>query len=564
MALISTLQEASGHDIASLKKVMQKDPRVKQIFQKALDVEDLENKVQFLATLKFFLLNNRNVIDFVEGRTYIKDMNKNSLKKFRELKPDDLTQAKLDELREFVADLFREHGTVEKSGISATARKALVDWANGNGRWFNLSKPIQQELLSVPGIRPDKKIVLYRGLLFSGSDLKERKRFDGQLEVGHGLKFLRSVRNGGRIVDLEWDRPSSWSTSREVAEKFARFSSAGSNFAATLQWLSREGKIDGDLGFIVSMLVDPKDVLIDMNRLQTAAHLQHGDEGEIIVAPGTYTCRVNTKYTKTGEVDPTASVKGDEKMTELASTVRDFATGWSHKVDADLQKGDWNSADADRALRRGDIELLKKLIAPGFKDKLIADTDELQTFYRDHIKGLTDDEVETAVAHADHGKVAAWISALRKEANTSIRHKDFVTKDNYRGDAKRGDAKGHHIRDSFNGWLSKDIKSIKYGVRFTDRGEGNVFDSLMRGFLNDTTSDWNRRSKVDQQKAIDRLIPAFFKQMGLTEPEDKDAAIQKMALALLTAERNARLVDNLSHARTELDKALGTIPDTDD
>lgn len=190
--------------------------------------------------------------------------------------------------------------------------------------------------------------------------------------------------------------------------------------------------------------------------------------------------------------------------------------------------------------------------------------DELQTFYRDHIKGLTDDEVETAVANLDHGKVAAWISELRKKANTTLRHKDFVTKDNYRGDVKHGEAKGIHIRDSVSGWLSKPIKDIKYGVRFTDRNQGNVFDSLMKCFLSDKTGDWNRRSKVDQQKALDKLIPAFFSKLGLTEPEDKDAAIQKMALALLTAERNSHLIDNLSHARTELDRALGTIPDEDD
>jgi hypothetical protein len=226
MDLIQTLQEASGHPIDDLKKVMSKDKRVKAIFQKHLDLDDIENKGEFLNTVKFFLLNNRNVLKFVEDRDYIKDLSKNTLKKLREIRPAELSQKHIDDLLEFTNALFREHGHVERSGMSPKTRKEILDWVNANGRYFDLTTATRKELQSLPNIRPTRPILLYRGLLFSAGDLRERKRYDGQLEVGNGLKFLRSVREGTRVVDLEWDRASSWTTSKQTAMQFARFGPA--------------------------------------------------------------------------------------------------------------------------------------------------------------------------------------------------------------------------------------------------------------------------------------------------------------------------------------------------
>jgi hypothetical protein len=558
MELLSTLQEASGHPIEDLKKIMSKDPRTKPLFSKGLELTDLRNPAEFLNSVKFFLLNNRNVISFVDDRNYTKDMSSATLKKLRELKASALTQKDIDALQEFTADLFREFSYVERNGISGPVRKELVDWKNGNGRFFDLSRSAQKELMSVPGLRPTRPTLLYRGLLFSSHDLKERKRYDGQMEVGKGLQFLRSVRDGSRIVDLEWDRASSWSTDRDTALAFARFGSANSNFGATMQWLERGARgdaIDGDLGFLISTLAQPEEILIDIERLQTAAHLKHGSESEMILAPGKYTCRVATKLTKKGEVDPIAPV-ADESVNNVIEAVREFARTWKIDVPPGIIDENWSSVDAERALDHGNTDLFLSLCSRTVKEELLRSYSELKAFYDDHLKSIPTETLQSLVADKTAGPIIDWIVQLRKQMTGQNAHPAFKKPDNSRGRTTNDLLTPEQFRESGYTLMSDRMKEIAQGGRFTDSMLGLVLYKLGKGFGVKIDREINRRGRKEQEEAVDQMLDGFFRVLKQERPADQTEAIKILRNALAASERNARLLNELLHRRELLDDAL--------
>lgn len=559
MNLLNTLQEASGHPIDDLKKILMKDKRTKPLFQKHLDLDDIENKVEFLNTAKFFMLNNRNVLQFVEDRDYVKALSKSTLKRLRELKPTELTQKNIDDLLEFTSDLFREFGYVERSGISGATRKELVDWKNANGRYFDLTRATQRELMSIPGLRPTRPTLLYRGLLFNSHDLKERKRYDGQLEVGKGLQFLRSIREGSRIVDLDWDRASSWSTSKEVAMQFAKFGSAKSNFGATMQWLERAKNnkaIDGDLGFIISTLAKPDDILIDIERLVTAAHMKHGSEAEMILKPGKYTCRVYTKYTPAGEVDPSAGTEIDESIEKAVQGTREFARTWEVKSPEGVQSSEWRTIDAERALGQGDTDTFKKLASRGTKDEVLRSYGELKKFYDEYIRDLKTESLQSLLADVRVGKVIQWIIDLQKMMNGQDRHPAFKSPQNSRGLTTVKEMSPEQYRQASYTIMADRVKDGTSG-RYTDSSIGRFMNTLAKGFgkKDAVDSDIHRRSRKDQEEQLNQILDGFFSTIDKERPADFEEASMALRNALAGAERNSRLLNTLLNERDTLSAA---------
>ena len=304
MYLLQQLNEASSLSVDEVKKILSKDKYGKLALKKDLTLDEIDNKESFLSTIKYYLLNNPAVLQFVKSRSGVKDLSEIFFKEVRQIRVQDLTQEKLNYILHNVQAVFKEHKSAHASSMTPSTRKDLTDWVNGNIGYHSLPKSSQKELLSLPNIRPQKAIRLYRGILFSKYSLQSREKYDGTLERGSGLKFLDAVRKNGKEVDLTWDKASSWTTSRDVAERFARFAPQSSNYAATMNWLSRGNKfIDGDLGFVVSTLARPEDILVDLSMLSKGLTANHGDEGEVILSPGTYHSRIVNKYSVEGEVD---------------------------------------------------------------------------------------------------------------------------------------------------------------------------------------------------------------------------------------------------------------------
>jgi len=317
----ASFNESVRTPVDTVRASLKADPSTAPLLSKAARVDpdgvfaSLADPAATLAAVKRILLNNQDVIEYVRTRNdtvvskYVFDM----LRAMRT--PDDLHEW-IDSLAEFISDLLGDVKRTESGTVTTSTKYELQDWANSEFS-RRLSRTAAAELASNPSLKPDGPVKLYRGILFNSIG----ETSDGKLT--NGAKFLKQIRAGERIVDMEWDLPSSWTYSLDTAENFATIKAASSQTAATMDWLYR-GKnkraIDGELGVIVSVLARPDDVIVDMDRVKNPMSRKHGSEAEVIMSPGKYLCRIVKMWNKDGEVDPVkyTSGKADDKMIDVA------------------------------------------------------------------------------------------------------------------------------------------------------------------------------------------------------------------------------------------------------
>ncbi len=565
MSLIRLLQEASSLDIASLKKAMQKDKNASLLFKKDLKLDDIPDRDAFLATVKYYVLNNDNVRSFIALRHNVKDLDKETLAKYRALRGSELDENKLKWLKEFIADIFKEHASVQRGTMSADLRKELNDWLNTNGRYFNLKPWAQRELMAIPGLRPEKRVLLYRGLLFSEHDLEERQTYDGTLEKGNGLKFLESIRKGSRTVDLSWDRPSSWSKAKGVAERFAKYGPASSNFSATLQWLERSMKkqnIDGALGFVISTFAKPEDILIDVDMFNSAM-MKHGDEGEVILKPGEYTCRIVKKYTVEGEVDPTIDNEANAETGKIVLTlekVREFAEKF--KVPENFKaildkKNSWTTRSGIDLINDKDF---KDLVLDSTTTEILHLHDKALSFFKDNLKEL-DDEALRADKFAGDEELRRDAQKLKKligRLSSEHTHSAFKSDKNPKGKVKKHELSPEQYRATIKDFDLYDIeKELLTKGYLTDSTAGRNFERLAKsvGVSVPTSAALNRFGAAKQEPVIQETIKRFFDKLGLDAGDDKKENIKKMLNLLLKAYRNYKMINELK----DLEDLLGDI-----
>lgn len=566
MSLIRLLQEASSLDIASLKKAMQKDKNASLLFKKDLKLDDIPDKDAFLATVKYYVLNNDNVRSFIALRHNIRDLDKETLAKYRALRGNELDENKLKWLREFITDIFKEHASVQRGTMSADLRKELIEWLNSNGRYFNLRPWAQRELMAIPSLRPEKRILLYRGLLFSEHDLEERKTYDGTLEKGNGLRFLESVRKGSRTVDLSWDRPSSWSKHKGVAERFAKYGPASSNFAATLQWLERSMKkqnIDGSLGFIISTFAKPEDILIDVGMFN-ASMMQHGDEGEVILKPGEYVCRIVKKYTVEGEVDLTNDDAVNMETGEVVASlekVREFAEKF--KVPEDLKqllekKHAWKMSMSSLDLIKE--KTFKQLVLDSTTTETLHLYDRVLSFFKEHLKDLDDDKLRADKFTHDAGlrRDAQQLKKLVERFNHEHTHTAFKSDKNPNGKVKKHELTPEQYRATIKDYDLHDVeKELLTRGYLTDHSAGKNFERLAKavGASIPTSATLSRFGAAKQEPVIQETIQKFFDKLGLDAGSDKSENIKRMLNLLRKAQRNYYMIQELKN----LEELLGEI-----
>lgn len=191
-----------------------------------------------------------------------------------------------------VKDIVKIYNRTQQGKISTETKKELSDWVNQNGGRRRLSSYAMRELSNTKGIRPNKPIVLYRGLLFSKNSIEEKEE---------ALMFLRALQSKTHAFTMKWDRPSSWTDSKKIADKFAKYRAAVSQFDAMTSWFSRTDAIDGELGIIVATIARPEDVLIDLSTINISSN--HGGEGEFILKKDTQVVHIIKAYTKKGEIN---------------------------------------------------------------------------------------------------------------------------------------------------------------------------------------------------------------------------------------------------------------------
>lgn len=514
---LSLIQESSALILPDLKKVMQKDKRVSPFLKRDSSFTDLEDPKASLETLKFYMLNNPNVISHVKSRTGVgkNGVSKWNLDTFR--KSRTLEEKDFDNLKEVVQDIFKDHASLSRGTLSSDTMKQLRSWANHSGRYYNLSDSAQKELSTVEALHPTKPIVIYRGLLFKEYD------FSGNTwdkSEPNGVKFAKAIRANKKEVDLSWDRPSSWSKSKQVAQRFAMYGPANSNFEATFQMLSRKGAIDGKVGYIVAMLVDPKDVLIDFQKAKATIG-QFEDESEVIVKPGKYHCRIVKKFTPEGEV----AIESDDSETKTAllqieEVLKEISKMKTEELDVITNLG------AERAWSTPDF--MKLINANAFQKAAVNSTttrvlhmhDELITAAKKIaplMKKVSREVVASDEKLSEIYKMASsFISAVGKSAEAATAEEYRKTIKSYDLDFERAVM----TRDSF---FDKDEVS-----KFKKLGDHLKIDPPSKTHIHQTT-------KAKQSAYIDSVIRAFFKHIGVEAPED-------------TAERKASFINILKKA----------------
>lgn len=258
MNFFQQLDEAANIPIEHLKDVIRKDKRVSKVLQRNVDLADLDVP-EFLSTIKFYLLNNKQIEAYVAQRGNRRRFSSYTFSSLRKLTPEKFDQDRLEELSQFVKDIFRDLTDVNTANLtSATHKEVFTAMAGTDRGYFNLGLAARLELKSLK-LQPPSKVLVYRGLIFNDSDLTD-KTYGGTLNIGNGLKLLRSVRQGTRIIDLEWDKATAWTTDLDAAKRYAQ--RRGAIFRQDDPVLDRT---QGVLGIVVSMLADPKDVIVDLS-----------------------------------------------------------------------------------------------------------------------------------------------------------------------------------------------------------------------------------------------------------------------------------------------------------
>lgn len=561
--LLQLLQEASNLSIPEVKKAIQKDKRASQVLKKDLKLADLENPEAFLSALKYYIFNNENVKNFVAMRDNVRDIDLQEFKRWRTLRANELTDDNLEWVTEFVRNIFKEHAYVERGSMSAELKRQLNDWLNSNNRYHNLSPWAQKELMSLPHLRPDHRVLVYRGVLFREYDLKTKKKYDGTLEEGNGLKFLKSIKKGGREVELTWDRPSSWTTSKDVAQQFAMYGPASSNYAATLQWLDRSMKqqaIDGALGFIISTFARPEDILIDTRRMMNSGiRMQHGDEGEVILKPGTYTARIVKKYTVEGEVDPEAVETYDTSKLDNALAASDEHVA---KMKVPEELGDLTDIQGagrhvyDAVQLVNDLPKFRKLALDSTTTQVMHEYDKMVDFYKKELHHLEDDDLRAdfLIGRDDLKKRADSLKSFMRTLRGEVRHQKFAKSNPTKVKGKIHDLTAEEYRTTI---IPTDLKYLESDLLV----KGRIFDKISNRHIATLaktvgvklpSTHIHMLGSAKQQPFLEEVFSKLLDKIGVEPSSDYKENVKKALNLLKKAYRNYTMIETLKTAYKSL------------
>lgn len=537
MKFIQMLNEASSLQLGDLKKALKKDSKVNAILSKSSTFDSIEDKKAFVSSIKYWIFNNENVREFVRKRDVAGKVHTWNFNDLRKIKPGELTAETFERMKEMVSDLFRDVTAVSNLTVSSSTKKEIAEFVNGNKGYHSLSSFAQKELASIPGIKPTKPIILYRGLLFSEWSLKTRTSYDGTLDKGPGVKFLESIRKGSKIVDLKWDRPSSWSTSKEIAKRFAKYGPASSSFAATMQWLSRESgkkEIDGALGFVISTRMQPEDILLDVNKLQGKLEMAHGDEGEVIVKPGTYTCKIVHKYTPTGEVEVDTTDNGkSEALQKIISALTKIEKIIPDEfADPAIDLSTLNELAAVR-----DTTTAKKLATNGATTAAIHTYDKVVPLLQDALIDL--DGLE--ISHFVHSDETAKAFTAINELNKFISATQTIMVGNEKKKVSPMNMTGEQFRNAIS-WpdLARFEREYVVGGRLMSQDAASIITGLGRivGVDTPTPGQLKQYGTVKQDAIITDVLKRFFLHIGVTAPDGKMDQTKMLVNILRKIHRN--------------------------
>ena len=534
MNFIQTLQEAADIPLDALKDVIKKDKRVSKILSSKVDITDLDLET-FLPTIKYYLLNNRHVLDYVEKRGSVRRISTWEFKNLRKMTAKTIKQSDIEELSTFVRDLFRDLTDYNKTDMTAATAKELHSAMGDPRGYFNVGAFARRELRSLK-LQPEKPIVIYRGLYFSERALRDES-YGGQVDLKDGLKFLRSVREGTRVVDLNWDLPSAWTTDINIARRYALMAKAHyyQNDPAPPEGTGTTGA----LGFVISTLIDPKDVVVDYRIL--AQKLGWESKDEIIVEPGTYKCRIVKKYLPTGEVDPVEKPEASSQIAEIASNVNMLADIFEIPVEMPKYLTYHNVLTA----HAGE---LAHFIDPDTVSKLKKSLGTLLDIAKNYI-GNVDKEVLARAAGTEYEKDIMIAHKLSKMLN----ERRPVYKKYKVHYYSLGDMTADEIFDFFEKDAeASNITNVLKLPRVTDWSPASNIAHIANQITGVHHKELHRKGAEFQKPVIEAAIQRLFDGLGVQKPSDKKEAIAYLEKVIPTAYATVQVFSLLSSVKSIL------------
>lgn len=590
MKLLQMLQEASSADLEEVKKQLKKLPETKVLFKKDSTLADVPDVGKFLATLKFHLFNNRNLLDFAKSRTLpstnpdakyghyaIKNVSAGEIAKYRQITADKIDEHDFQFFKQLIKEIFSEYASTAAGKLTPRAKKEVENWVNGNSGYHELSRATQTELSSFKDFKPTKKILLYRGILFKKYALESRKTWDGKTEEGNGLKFLKQIRDNSKIIDIEWDRPSSWTTSKEVADRFAKYGPAESTFSATLNWLNRgERAIDGELGFVIAIHANPDDVLVDISKIQNSFHQQHGDEGEVIIKPGKYFGKIVKKYTVHGEVD-VANPEDASKNRELLDNAYSDVIKIEKLPIPDIIKkipvtNLYNQPHLrDTTFEHYDFDSLvnpdKAKVVLRMTDDINAAFEKYQAYLKDIAEKYKDIEFTTDMANVGDEES---LKKLKKIKQIIEKMKETVKSSHFADTGNKGPIWNIPVdkyRMSFG--EPREIKELSDRLRFSsdpkvsDKDLAHWFNNYYKELTGESLSSrFDMLGVAKQDPAVEKVLRDFWHKLGIKSyPETKKEALTDFRNIVRRLYRNVGMMSKLKSAYEVINEPVDDVDD---
>ena len=224
----------------------------------------------------------------------------------------------VEELNVILKAFAKRVSGIKRGALSAKAKRELRDYMDSVGGRLRPSQETINEIMSIPAMRPNHPVVLYRGLLF------ERSSWRPEESEAKMAPFLKAIRSGKRSITLPQERLSSWTYSPAIAERFARYRANYGQLDGMMSALSRSKEkrhIDGDLGVIVQLIARPEDILVDTTLIDLGYDGGGFQESEVILKPGTKLVRIFTAYNQHGPLDLSATASEETEAQQAIKKV---------------------------------------------------------------------------------------------------------------------------------------------------------------------------------------------------------------------------------------------------
>lgn len=495
--LDESVENPTQTDFHTIVTALKKDPATGPAFKSG--TPDLD-AAAMLVTMRRLMFNNHDVRKLLDGAVHYKYL----------LKPG--MEPSADSLVYVLKEFAKRASGIKRGALTARAKKELRDYMDSVGGRMKPSQATIDEIMSVPALRPNKPVVLYRGLMFERSSYRPE---DSEAKMA---PFLKAIRAGKRSLTLPQDKLSSWSYSPAIAERFARYKANYGKMDGMMSFLSRSKEqrhIDGELGVVVQLIARPEDILVDTTMVDLGYNGGGYNEAEVILKPGAKLVRIFVAFNQQGQLDLSGAAadesEADKTIKQVVSAAQmvDIQTTfvkpmWSNSLD-------WTFERMSYAYEKRS-QLVKKAQAVFDSINPVVETLDVRTLD------------PTTVAPEDMGKLTA-LKHLAHYMKSMREHEGDAMKFYKEGSQPKGRYGGR----GSDGDFFEANRSALYKMAMQLEGKEVHY--------RDRVPVYYRLKPVNQEALLGKLVDHYIELAGKDRPDTWEARV-KMAYDSVKAVRN--------------------------